>query len=167
MRAFFNERTKQIGSIVFMALSVLFLVLLFVFKGTINDYASKAIQAQAGSEIQKSESAFIDSAYNYAKNQSAFQVTFLEFGAKGCSACKRMEAVMDEIRIQFPNQVNVVFVNILLPENQRLMKYFGIAAIPSQVLLNKQGIEYFRHTGYFSKEETFIMLKLNTQRNVN
>jgi thioredoxin 1 len=134
-------------------LSVLFIVLLLVFKGTLNNYASKAIKAQVGSEVQKSESAFVDSAYNYTKNGFSYKVTFLEFGSKGCSACKRMESVMSEIRTQYPNRVNVVFVNIMLPENQRLMKYYGIAAIPTQVLLNKEGKEFFRHTGFYSSLE--------------
>jgi thioredoxin 1 len=30
------------------------------------------------------------------------------------------------------------------------MKYFGIAAIPTQVLLDQEGQEFFRHTGYLS-----------------
>ncbi len=143
----------------FLVLSVLFLVLLFAFKDTLNSYASKAIKAQAGSEIQNSESAFVDSAYNYAKNGLNYEVTFLEFGAKGCSACKRMETVMSDIRAKYPYRVNVVFVNIMLPENQRLMKYYGIAAIPTQVLLNKEGKEFFRHTGYFSTNELIITFR--------
>jgi hypothetical protein len=44
------------------------------------------------------------------KNGIKYQVTFLEFGAKGCSACKRMESVMSKIRTKYSNRVNVVFV---------------------------------------------------------
>lgn len=33
------------------------------------------------------------------------------------------------------------------------MKYFGVAAIPTQVLLDKEGKEFFRHSGYYSTEE--------------
>ncbi len=156
-----STKTKQILPIVFMVLSVLFFVLLFALKDNLTDFASKAVQAQAGSDIQKSESAYIDSAYNYLSNGLTYDVTFFEFGAKGCSACKRMEEVMDEIRTQYPNKVNVVFLNILLPENQRLMKFYGIVAIPTQVLLNKDGKEYFRHTGYFLAEELIKNLTLN------
>ena len=143
----------QVLPIVFMVLSVLFFVLLFALKDNLTDFASKAVQAQAGSDIQKLESAYIDSAYNYLSNGLTYDVTFLEFGAKGCSACKRMEEVMEEVRTAYPNRVNVVFVNILLPNSQKLMKYYGIAAIPTQVLLNKEGKEYFRHTGYYSAQE--------------
>jgi len=119
------------------------------------------MQAQAGSEIKISESAFIDSAYNYTKNRLSYEVTFLEFGSKGCSACKRMETVMNEIRTKYPNRVNVIFANIMLPANQRLMKYYGVAAIPTQVFLNKDGKEFFRHTGYYSTEELIRNLTLN------
>ncbi len=137
----------------FLIFTLLFFVLLFTFKDKLNSYASKAIQAQAGSEIQSTGSALIDSSYNYAKNGLGFEVTFLEFGSKGCSACKRMESVMREISAQYPDRVNVVFINILKPENQRLMKYYGIASIPTQILLNKEGKEFFRHTGYYSTIE--------------
>ena len=89
-----NSKLKQAFTWLFSGLSVLFIVLLFTFKDTLNNFASKAIKAQAGSEIQSSESAFIDSAYNYSKN--------------------------------YPNRVNVVFINIMLPKNQTLMKYYGI-----------------------------------------
>ena len=157
----FSVKSKQVFSVSFLVLSVLFIVLLFVFKGKLNSYASKAIQAQAGSEIKSSESAFVDSAYNYSKNGLSYHTTFLEFGAKGCSAYKRMESVMDEIRIQYPNHVNVVFVNVMLPENQRLMKYYGVATIPTQVLLNEKGKEFFRHTGYYSAEYLIKSLTLN------
>jgi thioredoxin 1 len=153
MAAAKNEKVRQTLSIVFLVFSILFIVLLFVFKDKLNTYATKAIQLQAGSEIHLSESAFIDSAYNYTKNGLSYEITFLEFGSKGCSACKRMETVMQEIREKYADQVNVVFINILLPENQRLMKHFGIAVIPTQVLLNKGGREVFRHNGYLATED--------------
>jgi len=45
-------------------------------------------------------------------------------------------------------KLNVVFLNILKPENQLLMKYYGIAVISTQVLLDKEGEEFFRHSGF-------------------
>ena len=60
---------------------------------------------------------------------------------------------MGELSKKYPQTVNVVFLNILNPENQILMKYFGVVAIPTQVLLGKEGKEFFWHTGYCSIEE--------------
>jgi len=60
---------------------------------------------------------------------------------------------MEEIQTKHPKTVNVVFLKVLLPENQNLMKYFGVAVIPTQVLLDKDGKEFFRHSGYYSTED--------------
>ncbi len=68
---------------------------------------------------------------------------------------------MEEINKKYPQTVNVVFLNIVKPENQIFMKYFGIASIPTQVLLYKKGNEFFRHSGYYSTEELSRKLKTN------
>jgi thioredoxin 1 len=128
------------------------LVGLFMMKDNLNTHLSKMMKAQAGSEIANSEVAFIDSTFNYAKNGQSFRLTFLEFGAN-CPACKRMEAVMAEIRAKYPQKVNIVFLNILLPENQNLIKYFGVVSIPAQVLLDRNGKEFYRHSGYYSSDD--------------
>ena len=68
---------------------------------------------------------------------------------------------MEEVKQKYPDKVNVVFLNILKPENQMLMKYYGIAAIPTQILLDKNGKEYFRHTGFIEPSDLNIKFKLN------
>lgn len=60
---------------------------------------------------------------------------------------------MEEMQSKYPGRVNVVFMNILKPESQNLMKLYGIVAIPTQVILDKNGKEFFRHTGYISTQE--------------
>ncbi len=142
---------KILPWVVFGVFSVL-LVIGFAIKDSMNSYISKMMKSQASPGLTRSGEALVDSLFNYSKNNLDYNITFLEFGSKGCSACKRMESVLGNIRQKYPDKVNVVFVNILLPENQVLMKYFGIAAIPTQVLLNKTGEEYFRHSGFFSTE---------------
>ena len=130
-----------------------FIIIGYALKENMNSYLSKMMKAQAGTEIINSGSAYVDSTFNYTKNGVNYLVTFLEFGSTGCSSCKRMESVIEEIRTKYPQSVNVVFLNILKPENQVLMKYFGVASIPTQVLLDNDGKEYFRHSGYYSVEE--------------
>lgn len=44
-------------------------------------------------------------------------------------------------------------LNVLKPENQDLMKYYGVATIPTQILLDQTGQEFFRHSGYYSTED--------------
>jgi thioredoxin 1 len=156
-----NTNIKKWLSWLFLAVPFLYIALVAIFKDSLTDYASKSIQSQAAPELISSQAAWVDSAFNYSKNGLNYSVTFLEFGAKGCSACKRMEQVMSDIQSLYPTTVNVVFINILLPQNQDLMKYFGVATIPTQVLLDNQGKEYFRHAGYFSTNELLVHLIQN------
>jgi len=135
------------------------IILGFALKENMNTYLSKKLIAQAGPDIINTEASFVDSVFNYSKNRQSYQLTFLEFGAKGCSACKRMESVMEEVSNKYPQKVKVVFMNILVPENQNLMKYFGIASIPTELLLDKNGKEWFRHSGYYSFHELSIQFK--------
>jgi thioredoxin 1 len=125
------------------------LIIGFSLKDNMDNYLSELMKSQASPEITQSGNALVDSLYNYSANGLNYEITFLEYGATGCSACKRMESVMEEIDAKH-SKVNVVFLNILTPENQNLMKLYGIAAIPTQVLLDRNGKEFFRHTGYFS-----------------
>jgi len=146
-------KIKKLFPFFMVSFTILFVLMLFVFKDKLTQIASKAIKAQATVEIITSASAFVDSTFNYSKNGLSYEITFLEFGSTGCAPCKSMETIMVAIRAKYPDIVNVVFLNILKPENQTLMKYYGVATIPTQVLLDKKGKEFFRHTGYYSFED--------------
>lgn len=140
-------------SSILILLAVLFLVSLFVFKGSMNTLISKKMKEKAGETIKKTMAMYVDSAYNFQNNKEGYQITFLEFGATGCSSCRKMEKVMEEVRSKYPSEIKVQFLNVLLPDNQDMMKYYGVAAIPTQVLLDISGKEVFRHTGYFSFDD--------------
>lgn len=142
-------RSKIVNIILFLII-ILLLILLFSQQEQLRKYISKEISLQADTNLQKTLSHHIDSLYNYTSDYQEFELTFLEFGAEGCVACRKMEFVLNEAREEYPDKVNVVFLNILQIQNQGLMNHFGIVAIPTQVLLDKSGIEYFRHTGYIS-----------------
>lgn len=160
---------KKIFPWVVVILMSAILIIGFAMKDSMNRYLSKMMKEQTSPDIILSGEILLDSLYNYSENGSSYKITFLEFGAKGCSACKKMETVMEEISTKFPESVNVVFLNILLPENQKLIKYFGIATIPTQVLLDKEGKEFFRHAGYYSTEELSQIsppLKINGLKNL-
>jgi len=45
-------------------------------------------------------------------------------------------------------------------EGNPYIKEFGIRAIPTQVFLDKDGNEYFRHLGFFAKDELIKILQM-------
>ncbi|MBU8891334.1 MAG: thioredoxin family protein [Bacteroidales bacterium] len=143
-------KAKHVINLIALLLIILFFIFLITFKEKLNNVASKVILSQVNVEIINSASTYVDSLFNYQKNNSDFHVTLLEFGSTGCVACKRMETVLEEINEKYPTTVNIISLNVTLPENQNLMKYFGIAAIPTQVLLDKRAEEFFRHTGFYT-----------------
>lgn len=134
----------------FISFVVIFFTMLIAFRGKLNSYVSGSLQSMISSSEKTKISSSIDSAYNYINNNKSFEVTFLEIGSKMCTSCKHMEGVLEEIRVKYPDKVNVIFIDIIEPENQNLIKYFGIALIPAQILLSREGKEFFRHSGYLS-----------------
>lgn len=124
--------------------AVLFIASLVIFDlVTKNDNSSKSILKP----LSMADS--ISKLYNYSNSDLVYRFTFLEFGSTHCVDCKKMEIVMEEARLKWPNKVNVVFYNVSEKSNKDIVEHYGIDMIPVQVLLNVNGIEYFRHQGFF------------------
>ncbi|MBA7652134.1 hypothetical protein ES703_59963 [subsurface metagenome] len=88
------------------------------------------------------------------------KVTFVELGSVGCIPCDKMQPIMKEIEEEYKGQVKVVFHDVKTAEGKPYIKEFGIRAIPTQVFLDKDGNEYFRHLGFFAKDELIKILKM-------
>ena len=136
-----------------LALFVILLIVGFLSRNTLNNFISQKMKEQSGTENKLVVEKLIDSKYNYTKNNQNYDFTLIEFGSTGCTICKQMEPVLEEIRKTEKPKVNVVFLNIMHPENLSMMKYFGISAVPMQILLDKSGKEFYRHYGFISAEE--------------
>jgi thioredoxin 1 len=87
-------------------------------------------------------------------------VTFIEIGAARCIPCKAMQPIMKEVAQEYQGQVNVVFYDVWTPQGKIDAMKYNIRVIPTQVFLDKNGKEYFRHEGYFPKEELVKVLKM-------
>lgn len=87
-------------------------------------------------------------------------VTFVELGSVGCVPCKMMQPIMREIEAEYRGQVGVVFHDVWTEEGKPYIKKYGIRVIPTQVFLDAKGVEYFRHEGFFSREQLVEVLKV-------
>ncbi len=86
-------------------------------------------------------------------------VTFVELGSVRCIPCKKMQPIMKEIEQEYAGSVKVVFYDVWTEAGKPYSKTYGIRVIPTQVFLDKDGKEYFRHEGYFPKDELIKVLK--------
>lgn len=113
----------------------------------------------AGCSNAQSESttAVVDHAVN--AGESAHEVTFVELGSKNCVPCKMMQPVMDKIEKDYAGKVKVVFHDVWTTAGRPYAKEYGIRAIPTQVFLDKEGKEFFRHLGFFPEEEIVKVLQ--------
>jgi len=93
------------------------------------------------------------------KNAENIKVTFIELGSVRCIPCKKMQPIMEEIKKEYEGQVKVVFYDVWTPEGNPYAAKYKIKLIPTQVFLDKDGNEYFRHVGFFPKEELVKVLK--------
>jgi thioredoxin 1 len=88
-----------------------------------------------------------------------YEVTFIELGSVRCIPCQQMQPVMKSIGERYGKQVKVVFHDVWTEAGAPFAKQYNIEAIPTQVFLDKDGKEYFRHVGYFPEEELVKILQ--------
>jgi thiol-disulfide isomerase/thioredoxin len=83
--------------------------------------------------------------------------TMVEFGAAGCVPCDMMQPILDKLRKDYPQKLNVVFIHV--GEEQILAARYGIRSIPVQVFYDAKGKEVFRHVGFYAEKDVLEQLK--------
>jgi len=93
------------------------------------------------------------------KDTAHAKVTFIELGSVQCIPCKKMQPIMKSIGVKFGNQVKVIFYDVWTPFGKTYADKFNVQLIPTQVFLDENGKEFFRHEGFFPEEELVKVLK--------
>jgi thioredoxin 1 len=93
------------------------------------------------------------------QTKSSIKATFVELGSVNCIPCKAMQPVMKDIETEYGDQIKVIFYDVWTKEGSPYGKQYKIQAIPTQVFLDKDGKEYFRHFGFFPKDEIVKVLE--------
>jgi thioredoxin 1 len=95
------------------------------------------------------------------------KITFVELGSVNCIPCKKMQPVMKAIEQKYGSQVKVLFYDVWKEEQKSYASQYGIRLIPTQVFLDENGKEFFRHEGFYPEEEIHKIFKqrgLTTQK---
>ena len=71
---------------------------------------------------------------------------------------------MKEVAEEYKGQVNVVFHDVWTEKGKTDAMKYNIRVIPTQVFLDKAGKEYFRHEGYYPKEDVVRVIKMRGVR---
>ncbi len=76
---------------------------------------------------------------------------FLDIGSNKCKACKKMIPILDELKKEYAGSVIVDFID--LNETPRVSREYGIRVIPTQIFYGRDGVEVWRHEGFFAKDD--------------
>ncbi len=88
--------------------------------------------------------------------KEGYKVTFLEIGAESCIPCRMMQPIMKEIADEYPGVVEVIFHDLY--KNRSIAQKYNIRVMPTQVFLDAEGREFFRHEGFYAKDQLKAML---------
>lgn len=139
--------------LIVMLLVIIGLVFALIFKDQIYDLIGNTMQQSNSTSNTFEAEKYIQDAFNYTVNNKDFTATLIEFKSTGCTICKQMEPILEEIKMWEGAKVNVQVIQVMNPDSQELMKYFGIVAVPTHILLDKNGAEVFRKYGFVPGEE--------------
>jgi len=101
-------------------------------------------------------------AIGFAQNKTkdiTYKVTFIELGSVKCIPCQQMQPILKSIEKNYGEQVKVIFHDVWTPEGKAYATEYKINLIPTQVFLDENGKEFFRHEGFFPEEEVVKLLK--------
>ena len=93
-----------------------------------------------------------------ADNAASSLVTFIELGSVKCIPCRMMQPVMKELEENFPSDLSVLFYDIWTDKQSHYAREYGVRVIPTQVFLDQDGKEFFRHEGFFPYEQIVDVL---------
>lgn len=97
-------------------------------------------------------------------SETKYKATFIELGSVRCIPCQKMQPVIKSVEEKYGDQVKVIFYDVWTPKGKEDAKQFEFDGIPTQLFLDENGKEYFRHVGFFPEDELVKILK---QQGVN
>ncbi|MFH1609720.1 MAG: thioredoxin family protein, partial [Candidatus Bipolaricaulota bacterium] len=70
----------------------------------------------------------------------------VDLGADKCIPCKQMAPILEELRVEYADRFEVVFIDVW--KNPAEANRYGIRIIPTQIFYDAAGKELYRHVGF-------------------
>jgi len=81
----------------------------------------------------------------------------IELGAETCTPCQMMQPILVELRKEYKGQLEAPFWDVR--KHPEKAATYDIRVIPTQVFIGADGKEFFRHEGFFPKEDILAKFK--------
>ena len=100
------------------------------------------------------------------KKKRLKKMTFILFGSSYSLQCIMMQQILREIKEELREEVNVLFYNIRSYVGLCYAQKVGMRVIPTLILFDEKGREYFRYEGIATKKEVVSMLKIKRKNSM-
>lgn len=140
-------KKENIIKTVIVVIVILSVVGIFVYKNSINEEE----------KLNKQETRETEDVDIYSEEEKL--PTLLEFGSTTCEPCQIMEPIIDSIEKKYEGKVLVKFINVYTDSNSTLTDKYNIRTIPTQIFLDADGKNMYRHEGILYEDE--IIKKLS------
>lgn len=81
----------------------------------------------------------------------------VDLGAGKCIPCKAMAPILEELRVEYADRFQTVFIDVW--ENEDAAEPYNINLIPTQIFYDAAGNELWRHEGFLGKEDILAKWK--------
>jgi len=75
----------------------------------------------------------------------------IDFGAGTCATCKMMNVILEDLAGEYNGRLIIQLIDT--SEDKATAEQYGIRMIPTQIFLDVEGNELFRHEGFISKAD--------------
>jgi len=115
---------------------------------------------KAFAQDKTGKSVAIKEAAGKSKKTVMPSVTFVEIGSVNCIPCRAMQPIMKAVEEEYKGQVKIVFHDVWTEKGKMDAAKYNIRVIPTQVFLDRDGKEYYRHEGYYPKDDVARVIKM-------
>jgi len=81
----------------------------------------------------------------------------VDLGAGECIPCKMMAPILEGLEQEYAGKLEVDFVDVW--ERPAAGEEYGIRMIPTQIFYDTEGKEFYRHEGFFAKEDILCVFR--------
>lgn len=75
----------------------------------------------------------------------------IELGADQCIPCRMMKPILEELERDYKGKLEIEYIDVW--KDRAAGEKYRVQSIPTQVFIDENGEEFFRHVGFFPKED--------------
>ena len=109
-----------------------------------------------GMKVGKVRSAAVPAAAPVAPSRPPALPRLVDLGSTTCIPCKKLAPILDELKVELKGKVDIEFIDVT--KDTAAADKYGIQVIPTQIMLDQQGKELFRHEGFIPKADLLSKL---------